>query len=276
MQITIFGVIRQTAVSGYLKKGMNRKCAYCNLDKKLTREHIWPKCIINRMPELDLKFLDSKKIVTGSELVISDVCGECNNKHLSPLDSYLCSLYDKYFIDFIEEKKPFIFEYNYNLLLRAVLKITFNSSRTVTRLDNEFKKFRNYILYGHENREDVIIKLDIVTPTLLNGEKIYPKSARCGTVKIKAESNKFILRTLSINSFYFYIIISKEEHITEEVTEKEYWDIFNSIPGTIVHPYREKILVNQFSTEDTYSIHHDHLTSNNEYYENYLNKNNRQ
>jgi hypothetical protein len=254
---------------------MNRKCAYCNLDKKLTKEHIWPKCIITRMPELSLKFLDSKKIVTGSELVISDVCAECNNKYLSPLDSYLCSLYDKYFINYFEEKTPFIFEYNYDLLLRTILKITFNSSRTVSRLDNEFEKFRNYILYGGENREDVIIKLDIVTPTLINGERIYPKSARCGKIKIEAENNNFILRMISINSFYFYVILSKDVYITEEVAEKEYWQIFNSIPGTIIHPNREKILVDQFSTEDTYSIHHDHLTSNNEYYEEYLKKNNR-
>lgn len=254
---------------------MNRKCAYCNQDKKLTREHIWPKCIINRMPELGLKFVDSKKIVIGSELVISDVCSECNNKYLSPLDSYICSLYDKYFINFVEEKKPFIFEYTYDLLLRAILKITFNSSRTVTRIDNEFEKFKNYILYGNENLENVIVKLDIVTPSLLDGERVYPKSARCGTVKIDAENNNFILRMISINSFYFYIIISKEEYITEDLVEKEYWKIFNSIPGTVIHPYREKTLVNQFSTEDTYSIHYDHLTSNNEYYEKYLNKNNR-
>lgn len=254
---------------------MNRKCAYCLQNKKLTKEHIWPKCIINRMPELSLRFLDSKKIVTGAELVISDVCSGCNNKHLSPLDSYLCSLYDKYFINFIEEKKPFIFEYNYDLLLRTFLKITFNSSRTVTRIDNEFEKFRNYILYGNEIHENIIIKLDIVTPTLLNGEKYYPKSARCGTVNIKEKSDKYILRVLSINSYYFYIIIFKDEQITGEVAETEYWDIFNNIPGTIVHPYRKKILVNQFSTEDTYSIHHEHLTTNNEYYEKYLNKNKR-
>ena len=254
---------------------MSRKCAYCLQNKKLTKEHIWPKCIINRMPELGLKFLDSKKIVTDSELVISDVCSECNNKHLSPLDSYICSLYDKYFINFIEEKRPFIFEYNYDLLLRTFLKITFNSSRTVTRIDNVFEKFRNYILYGNEIHENIIIKLDIVTPTLLNGEKYYPKSARCGTICIKENSDKYILRALSINSYYFYIIIFKDEHITGEVAEREYWDIFNNIPGTIIHPYREKIIVNQFSTEDTYSIHHEHLTTNNEYYEKYLNKNNR-
>ena len=254
---------------------MKRKCAYCNLERKLTKEHIWPKCIINRMPYSGLKFLNSKKIVTGSELVISDVCSECNNKLLSPLDSYLCLLFDKYFINFIEEKKTFIFEYNYDLLLRALLKITFNSSRTVTRIDNDFEKFRNYILYGNEIHENIIIKLDIVTPTLMNGEKYYPKSARCGTVNIKEKSDNYFLRVLSINSFYFYIIIARDDYITGELAEKEYWDVFNNIPGTILHPYREKILVNQFSSEDTYSIHHDHLTTNHEYYEKYLNKNNR-
>ena len=254
---------------------MIRKCAYCNQEGKLTKEHIWPKCIIKRMPDSGLKFLNSKKIVTGSDLVIADVCSTCNEKLLSPLDNYLCSLFDKYFINFIAEKKPFIFEYNYDLLLRALLKITFNSSRTVSRIDNDFEMFKKYILYGNEIHENIIIKLDLVTPTLEKGEKYYPNSARSGTVNIKEKSEKFILRALSINSFYFYIIISRDEYIAEELYEKEYWDIFNNIPGTIVHPYREKIIVNQFSTEDTYSIHHNHLTTNNEYYEKYLNKNNR-
>lgn len=254
---------------------MKRKCAYCNKERKLTKEHIWPKCIVNRMPDSDLKFLNSKKIVTGSDLVISDVCSDCNNNLLSLLDSYLCSLFDKYFVNFIEEKIPFNFEYKYELLLRSLLKITFNSSRTVTRTDSDFEKFKNFILYGNEIHENLIIKLDIVTATLMNGEKYYPKSARCGTVDINEKSDKYILRVISINSFYFYIIIAREEYITGELAEKEYWDVFNNIPGTIIHPYREKILVNQFSTEDTYSIHSDHLTTNNEYYEKYLNKNNR-
>jgi len=226
------------------------------------------------MPDCMLKFLNSKKIVTISELVISDVCSECNNERLSPLDSYLCSLFDKYFINFIEEEKPFIFEYNYDLLLRAIMKITFNSSRTVTRIDNDFEKFKNYILYGNEKQENIIVKLDIVTPTIENGEKYYPNSARCGTVIIKKPSDKYILRGLSINSFYFYIIIAKDDCITGEKAENEYWDIFNNIPGTILHPYCEKIYVNNFSTEDTYSIHFDHFTTNDEYYEKYRNKNN--
>lgn len=243
----------------------NRKCAYCFQEKKLTKEHIWPKCIVKRTPELGLKFLDSKKIVTKSELVISDVCGDCNNRLLSPLDNYFCSLFDKYLVNFIEEKKPFIFEYNYDLLLRSILKITYNSSRTVTREDNEFERFRNYILFGNEIREDIVIKLDIITPSVVNAVKVYPKSARCGTFRVNKKTDNFILRMLSLNSFYFYILISKEKQIANDEIVKEFNDVFNEVPGTIIHPYQNQVILNKFSTEDTLSSH-SHLISNAEHY----------
>jgi len=252
----------------------NRICAYCHEEKKLTKEHIWPKCIINRMPELDLKFLDNKKIITSSELIISDVCSDCNNVILSPLDSYFCSLYDKYFKDYHEEKNSFYFEYDYDQLLRSFLKITYNSSRTVTREKNDFEKFRDYIRFGNEVREDIVIKLDIVTPSLINGIKVYPNSARCGRVKIDVKSDHFILRMIAVNSFYFFIVISKDERISDEAVENEFGNVINNIPGTIVHPYRDKILVNQFSSENTFSVHQSHINENSKHYDKFLNKKN--
>ena len=103
-----------------------KKCAYCDIKTKLTKEHIWPKCLITRMPNLTFRYIGSQDKFVTSELVISDVCSKCNNEKLSKLDSYFCSLYDKYFKIFHEEKNQFIFEYNYDLLLRSLLKIIFS------------------------------------------------------------------------------------------------------------------------------------------------------
>lgn len=84
-------------------------------------------------------------------------------------------------------------------------------------------------------------------------------------MSIEEHSDHFILRIIAINSYYFYLIIALGDCTSEE-TEKEYWTIYESIPGTIVHPFRESILVNHFSTEDTYSIHCGHFNTNIEYY----------
>jgi len=246
---------------------MGRLCAYCQKDKKLTKEHIWQKCIIKRMPELELKFLDSRKLVTNSELVITDVCSDCNNNKLSPLDSYFCELYDKYFFKYIEDKSNLKFKYNYNLLLRSLLKITYNSSRTKSRINNDFTKYKDFILTGNENREDVIVKIDIITPSIINNKIIYPKSARCGTIKIGVKSENFILRMISVNSYYFYMIISKEVDIKSEIIRNEFFEIFNSVPGTVIEPGKEEIELKGFSNRDTLYIHKPHIDTNKEFYD---------
>ena len=246
---------------------MSRVCAYCQKNKKLTREHIWPKCIINRMPELELKFLDSRKLVTNSELVISDVCSNCNNVKLSPLDSYICKLYDDYFKNYVEEKSKLSFKYDYELLIRSLLKISFNSSRTKKRINNDLAKFKDFIINGNEDREDVVIKIDIITPSIIENKKIYPKSARCGTIDIGINSENFILRMISVNSYYFYIIISKNLELKTELIKNEFYEIFNRVPGTIIHPYTNEIEINKFSNQDTFSAHKPHIELNKEYYE---------
>lgn len=201
-----------------------------------------------------MKYLDSHKKVLSSEMVISDVCADCNNNKLSYLDVYLCQLYDKDFKNFREEKKAFIYEYDYELLLRTLLKITYNSSRIKSRENNFFSKYRNYILYGGDVREEIVLKLDIVTPSILNGKKIYPKSARCATIDVGLESDNFIVRLISLNSYYFYLLISKEDQIEINLVS-ELQEFIQRIPGSIINPYTKSTEIYNFSNEDTTSIH---------------------
>ena len=64
-----------------------KKCAYClSTSKKLTREHIIPKGIIDLFPESD--YVYGQNIPFKGESIIKDVCASCNNENLSDLDSY--------------------------------------------------------------------------------------------------------------------------------------------------------------------------------------------
>lgn len=240
-----------------------RKCAYCDIETKLTKEHIWPKCMISRMPELTFRYIGSQEKFVTSELVISDVCPKCNNEKLSKLDLYFCSLHDNFFKHFHEEKKKFIFEYEYDLLLRSLLKITFNSARTIDYEDNFFEKFKHFILEGGEIWENVIITLDIVTPWLVNGEKVYPKSMRCGIVDVGIKNENFIIRVVSVNSFYFYILISREKILSDFLVE-DLKNIINRIPGSIIHPYRTETLITDFSSNNSYDAHIDFIKNTSE------------
>lgn len=266
-------IAKRRNVIGYFKIQNMKLCAYCNKEGKLTKEHIWPKCLLNRMPELEAKYVDSIKKFVPSELVISDVCAECNNKKLSLLDSYLCQLYDVYFKFYVETKQEFTFEYNYDLLIRSLLKITYNSSRTVQNDVNDFIKFREYIIDGGKIYENIVVKLDIVTPSIVDGVKVYPKSARCGKVDVGIKLDNFILRIISINSFYFYIIISKDEFI-EGNSLNEFHEVFSRVPGTIVHPYRQTTLINKFSDSNTYSAHIDWILKSENNFKDYIDKKN--
>ncbi|EHQ29711.1 hypothetical protein [Mucilaginibacter paludis] len=248
-----------------------RKCAYCKKEVKLTREHIWPSCLITRMPELQVNYLKNNRLFTAGDLVIADVCAACNNIKLSPLDAYFCSLYDGYFKTYKEDLTPFKFEYDYNLLLRSLLKITYNSSRTVNREYNDFEKYREFILTGNGIHQEILIKLDIVQPAMVKGKKFYPSSARCGEIQIGGPTPNFLLRLIAVNSFYFYIVISKSAVLRSDM-EEEFNRIFDNLQGTIIHPYKQGVIVDTFSDVDTLNSHGDFLASTQELYFEYVAK----
>ena len=248
-----------------------KRCTYCGKESKLTKEHIWPKGLVKRMPELDAKYLKSTNKFFTSDLIISDVCADCNNIKLSMLDNYLCKLYDIYFKTYIENEDEIIFNYDYELLLRSLLKITYNLSRTINQNNNVFAQFREYILNGGRSYENIIIKLDLIIPSTRNGEKIYPKSARCGSLDIGINTENFILRIISIKSYYFYIIIYENEFLSNEDEYKEF-QIFNNIPGIVIHPYKSEIKIKHNSNIDTYKAHIDFLKSTSNAFDEYVSK----
>ncbi len=225
------------------------------------------------MPELEAKYLDGQKLFTPSELVIGDVCAECNNKKLSVLDSYICNLFDKYFNLYVESQNELIFEYDYELLLRSLLKITYNSSRTVKKHENDFLKYAGFILEGGKKYESIVIKLDIVLPSIIDNVTVYPKSARCGLIDVGLNSDNFILRMVSINSYYFYLFISKNE-LMSQTSVDEFQNIFNRVPGTIIHPYQDNITMSKFSGLNTYDTHINFIEKTKNYFETYIGKKN--
>lgn len=249
----------------------SRICAYCDKEDTLTREHLWPKCIIERTPDLTARYVGSKNKYIGGELVIADVCAECNNKKLSDLDAHFCSLYDRYFHLFHENETGFEFEYNYDLLLRCLLKITYNVSRTIIKENNPFAKYRKVILDGGTQREDIVIKLDIVVPSMEDGVKLNPHSVRCGSIDMGRELDQCIVRCVAVNSFYFYVVLSKNETFpSTALDELEF--VMHNLPGVIVHPYRSKIVINHISGRNTTDVHEDFIYSTQASYEEFRKK----
>ena len=134
-----------------------RTCAYCGQASDLTNEHVIPECFQKTFePITTAKTPTGEKAVT-SALLIGDVCPHCNNGPLSQLDTYLCELNDRYFRKVVRAGDCVRFEFNFDLLLRVLLKIGFHYCPAITR--TESTGWRNRVNPIGSPRSEVPVKL---------------------------------------------------------------------------------------------------------------------
>lgn len=226
-----------------------KNCAYCGKPEKLTKEHIWPSTLIKKYEDL-LTYNKSKNKFYKGDAVIKDVCSECNNVHLSKLDFYLSNLFDAHLKNILNPGESAYLEYDYDQLLRALLKISFNSARSsaTDKTIKAHKKLTKYILEGI-CRGSIMLRLQIVTASKAinpqdNTEKMFrPEVLRCTDIGYDgALGNRFMVRMIAINSFWFYIIIPYKNEPPHKW--REFLSGFSNWiiqPGTLVNPSSSKL-----------------------------------
>jgi hypothetical protein len=229
-------------------------CAYCNENKKLTREHIWPSTILRKYED-GLKTYNprTESYFTGDAL-IKDVCSECNSGKLSAIDSYLSKEYDKAFGTIVQPGESVLFRYDYELLLRSLLKISYNSARAHNALDSKtvklHREFIPFILDGGY-KPKIMLRIQIVTAAhsvdLSTGDKelIQPNLLRCAEIRALGISNsKFIVRMLAINSYWFYFIVAykrQPQHIWDKHLHK--FQSANHLNGLLVNSEEQSLSI---------------------------------
>ena len=124
----------------------NMICAYCNRKKDGTKEHIIPAGILDLFPECDISIRND--VVFKGDLTIKDVCSECNNDKLGPLDAYGKKLISDLFLKEYKRDEKLTFEYDYQLLSRWLLKICYNYSRSHKLGLDWFLNNTEYLLEG--------------------------------------------------------------------------------------------------------------------------------
>lgn len=200
-------------------------CAYCEGPGPFTREHLWPAGLWKRFTaDATVRphfFLDrsAEKFVLGQPK-IRDVCASCNNGELSRLDAYACQLYDSALFRQFEDGDCFVFDYNYERLLRWLLKIAFNSAR-IHRSETgilayyskyilgEFSRPRNVRLFAELIRPAVVTQEQEATTGVKAGTKFYPDRLRVGHVAL-ANLRPIIDvtgRSIIVNAFAFSVFI---------------------------------------------------------------------
>jgi hypothetical protein len=221
----------------------------------MTKEHIWPKALIERW-DSELKTYNPKteKFYTG-EPVIKDVCAKCNNVRLSQLDQYLIEVYDSQMKDHIQAGSAVVFRYSYDLLLRSLLKISFNSCRA-TGDDRKaiiaHQRIRSYVLGESKRPKGVTVRLQIVTLSKgINekGEMVHADfshdAMRCAKILFTgSQADKFQIRLVAIKSFWFYLIIPIGRYTRKEkssfIEEFKKWKIQ---PGVAIQSTHGEVII---------------------------------
>lgn len=199
-------------------------CAYCKKAGPFTKEHIFPSNIIQKYRERQAFYNKRVDKFVYSDPVIKDVCANCNNNLLSKLDAYLSELYDQNLYVELAPGDNTEISYNYDLLLRSLLKISFNSSRASAHAKTvkAHDKFSQYILNGGYV-SDIQLRLLVVTPAkIIAGGKLLDEylpvtQLRCADIPYDGPlCHRFIIRLIAINSFWFYLIISHKPEVKDK------------------------------------------------------------
>lgn len=127
-------------------------CAYCNEEKDKTKEHIISSAVLKLFPDSFLTHDERRGNLYEDEPVISDVCSECNNHKLSYIDSYASNIIKKYFVQKYSIEEDVLFEYDYTMLQKMLMKYAFNDLRSIKE-DTSFYKpnIINFLLNSDDN-----------------------------------------------------------------------------------------------------------------------------
>lgn len=235
------------------------KCAYCLSNKKMTREHIipdWYIQIAQNSREFYSEKVPGKYFQSNTGLVVKDVCSECNNNILGLLDENAKKLYEGYFGKPVLDKSPILLNADYDMLVRWLLKVSYNSARANKSDLNIFKNYRNAIL-GHEAITDNLLVSSIAFPALSDGSA--PRSFRVGMFSIDSfDGYYWAFRHIVVDSFCFYLFIPKANKKERELHLGVLKDIIKNSPeffGRVIDKNNIKIYVSSITHDEHLGSH---------------------
>jgi hypothetical protein len=149
-----------------------RVCAYCNEESVLTNEHVFPECFRKTFEAI----ITPTKTPTGEKAILSaleirDVCARCNHGPLSCLDTYLCEINDLYFSKIVHPGDRIRFQFDFDVLLRMLLKIGYNVARARKWPLENWHETTQFILGNGPCPEGFHIFLQLTVPTPV--EKVH-------------------------------------------------------------------------------------------------------
>jgi hypothetical protein len=192
-------------------------CAYCGKDSQATREEVLPLFLSRSRPTYRTIVDNGRKLVRrGIPPPVKDVCESCNGVVLSALDSYAANLDRVYFQHIVGFYPEIEFKYNFDRLLRWLLKIFYNDDRTRPPPYETRPQVPFILGEGAAPLISSTIFLGLITPTTISDElqaKGFPSllkpelcSVGYSSYMKPAESDIIFGRFIQINSYFLNVI----------------------------------------------------------------------
>jgi hypothetical protein len=195
-----------------------RTCAYCGgSDSPLTNEHLFSgfledggyKTYVDR----------TRRVVSRRAPRIGDVCERCNNEQLSALDSYGAELHRRHFSRLVDTPIDVTFQYDFDRLLRWLLKIAYNHDRAKRLPVDAYLPLLAYVVGEKKQRPAAAtIHFGIIAPVPTEtpverqlGPTWYPQLHAFGELRSppKVATALALGRLLSFNSYVFRLLLWK-------------------------------------------------------------------
>lgn len=257
---------------------MAKTCAYCDTRGRLTKDHVWPECFLDRIGRGAAHFSHQTGRAHGGDYVVADVCDKCNNAILSELDAYFCRLYDFFFAEARDFESVVLFQYDYHLLTRSLLKIAYNSARAAGSEDSYLRQIRKYILRGEPAPTKLALFAELVSPTLVvdsarpSGTRaVLPSGFYRSAITQLLTPHGSLVRTriVAVNSFYFHLVFPNGS-LTDTQFEEAAAELGSHIAGVVrLTPASADVLVKS-SPQDAISSAVPHIQKNRDTYRDFF------
>jgi hypothetical protein len=248
---------------------VTKTCAYCDTPGRLTKDHVWPECFLDKIGR-GAHFSHQTGRAHGGDYVVADVCDKCNNAVLSELDAYFCRLYDDFLAEARDYDSVVSFHYDYHLLTRSLLKIAYNSARGAGSDDSYLRQIRSYILRGAPVPTQLAVFAELVSPTLVadstfpSGKRLVLPSGfyRSAITQLLTPHGSLVrTRIVAVNSFYFHLVFPNGS-LTDTQFEQAAAELGSYIAGVVrLTPTFEKVLLKS-SPQDAISSAVPHIQKN--------------
>jgi len=204
-------------------------CAYCGMNRTLTREHLIPQFIDKELGPGE-QWIDrvKGKYINGAATK-KDVCRECNNNALGALDGYAKELYSKYFHFPVFADQTISFDCDVAKFCRWLLKVSYNSARIHNTDCETLSLYRESIISDAPWPGSLYCFASIICPAIIELDGTTRPAYSTDPDPIPAHTFRIsqirfldhhvmscVQRCIIINSYCFYIIAFPIQATPEE------------------------------------------------------------